>query len=266
MYPPRWKTSPRREEPVLCTTFTVTTTIVSTTTTIHDERLLWPDIRTKGKWPSAQSSSSSDKRNPRLTQVGRSKTKIRWSPDKSSLMAFQRTAIKAETQRPKSLETTTCSRNQKTCYLCCFLHRIRPHYGRKSDLGRSGQGVCHEEKVYAPSLINVYTNLSIFVLFCVRSSIINLANTPLALGHRCRSRQTFRPLRVPRMGVVGVLRRPPCSPPPPPPPPPVGCPPRTPQPLVVQASDHRCRPASGHSVTTFNTSMASTMPLRCSEL
>jgi hypothetical protein len=199
-----------------------------------------------------------------MAQVRRSKTKIRWSPGQIIVDGFFRGPRgNPRPKDPSHWRPTTCSRERENVYaagaIFHFLHRIRPQNGRKSDLGRSGQGVCHEGKVYAPSLINVYTNLSIFVLFCVRSSIINLANTPLALGHRCRGRQTFRPLRILRMGV---LWRPPCSTPPPP----VGCPPRTPQPLlVVQASDHLCRPASGPLVTTFNTSLASTMPLRCSE-
>jgi hypothetical protein len=77
------------------------------------------------------------------------------------------------------------------------------------------------------------TSSFFLLLFRVRLSIINLANMPLALIYRCRSRQTFRPPR--RL-------------PPPPPIPPrrsiVGCPPRTAS-RVVQTSVRRCR-RGGH--------------------
>ena len=118
------------------------------------------------------------------------------------------------------------------------------------------QGGSVKEKFMHPQLIysNVYTNLLIFflLLFRVRLSIINLANMPLALIYRCRSRQTFRPPR--RL-------------PPPPSIPPrrsiVGCPPRTAS-RVVQTSVRRCRPGSGLLAITCTADTGSTMPLRCS--
>lgn len=131
--------------------------------------------------------------------------------------------------------------------------------GRKRLSGAVGArrvepGGLSPKKFMHPPLINVYTNLLNFSSFCVRPSIINLANTPLAFDHRCRSRQTFRPLLP-----TPQAWRPPYKPPPPPL---VGCPPRTASlPVEARTSGH---PYPRGSVPLAITCTGNTIPLRCS--